>query len=251
MLPFDRETLLSVIQGSSNVRRHYDLLEWAQGHFQLLLPHEILLAAWGDPKLGLFYIDVISSLPGLRTGEVIDGGITPLVQDLFKRWEENGYQPCQVLAAEGFLLEGRPEGRLAEPGFKRMRAAVVHGIRDQRDPHFCLYAAFRADTFPDVCLGYLEVLLPHIDAASRQVAHLPAQKRSSAADPEVGDDFGLSGRENEILRWVRAGKTNQEIGLILGISTFTVKNHLQRIFKKLDVTSRAQAVDKLSRHRQL
>ena len=42
--------------------------------------------------------------------------------------------------------------------------------------------------------------------------------------------------------WVCSGKTNIEIGLILNISTFTVKNHLQRIFKKLDVVNRSQAV---------
>ena len=44
------------------------------------------------------------------------------------------------------------------------------------------------------------------------------------------------------MEWVRMGKTNQEIGMILNISAFTVKNHLQRIFKKLDAMNRAQAV---------
>jgi len=45
---------------------------------------------------------------------------------------------------------------------------------------------------------------------------------------------------------VRKGKTNQEIALILQISLFTVKNHLQRIFRKLDVLNRAQAVGKFN-----
>jgi DNA-binding CsgD family transcriptional regulator len=44
------------------------------------------------------------------------------------------------------------------------------------------------------------------------------------------------------MEWVGKGKTNPEIGMILNISPFTVKNHLQRIFKKLDVMNRAQAV---------
>jgi DNA-binding CsgD family transcriptional regulator len=44
------------------------------------------------------------------------------------------------------------------------------------------------------------------------------------------------------MEWVGKGKTNSEIGMILNISPFTVKNHLQRIFKKLDVMNRAQAV---------
>ncbi len=58
------------------------------------------------------------------------------------------------------------------------------------------------------------------------------------------EDFNLSARESEILAWVALGKTNPEIGSILGISTFTVKNHVQRILKKLDVTNRTQAVGK-------
>ena len=45
--------------------------------------------------------------------------------------------------------------------------------------------------------------------------------------------------------WVCSGKTNDEIGSILDISTFTVKNHLQRIFKKIDVVNRSQAVAKI------
>jgi DNA-binding CsgD family transcriptional regulator len=58
-------------------------------------------------------------------------------------------------------------------------------------------------------------------------------------------DVGLSAREVDIMEWVRKGKTNQEIGMILDISAFTVKNHVQRIFKKLDVVNRAQAVAKI------
>ena len=54
----------------------------------------------------------------------------------------------------------------------------------------------------------------------------------------------LSAREAEILQWVAMGKTNPEIGAILNISSFTVKNHVQRILRKLDVSSRTQAVGK-------
>jgi DNA-binding CsgD family transcriptional regulator len=52
----------------------------------------------------------------------------------------------------------------------------------------------------------------------------------------------LTGRELEILGWIAMGKTNPEIGSILEISLFTVKNHIQRIFRKLNVSNRAQAV---------
>jgi DNA-binding CsgD family transcriptional regulator len=97
----------------------------------------------------------------------------------------------------------------------------------------------------------LRFLLSYLDHSLRQVAHLPIQ--SAYGEPVVverGDpkeSSGLSQREAEIMHWVRIGKTNYEIGVILNISAFTVKNHLQRIFKKLGTSSRAQAVDKLGR----
>jgi DNA-binding NarL/FixJ family response regulator len=51
----------------------------------------------------------------------------------------------------------------------------------------------------------------------------------------------LTPREVEVLRAVVAGKTNQEIGLALGISEKTVEKHLEGIFTKLGVASRVEA----------
>jgi len=54
----------------------------------------------------------------------------------------------------------------------------------------------------------------------------------------------LTERERGILRWVYLGKSNGEIGAILNISSLTVKNHMQKILRKLNVVNRAQAVGK-------
>jgi DNA-binding NarL/FixJ family response regulator len=43
---------------------------------------------------------------------------------------------------------------------------------------------------------------------------------------------------------VRDGKSNHEIGAILSISPLTVKNHMQRILRKLQASNRTQAVSK-------
>lgn len=51
----------------------------------------------------------------------------------------------------------------------------------------------------------------------------------------------LTPREFDVLKWVVKGKTNQEIGLELGISQKTVEKHLESIFAKLKVTSRVEA----------
>jgi DNA-binding CsgD family transcriptional regulator len=46
------------------------------------------------------------------------------------------------------------------------------------------------------------------------------------------------------MNWVQQGKTNFEIALILEVSPLTVKNHLQKLFKRLDVHNRTHAVAK-------
>ncbi len=52
---------------------------------------------------------------------------------------------------------------------------------------------------------------------------------------------GITAREMQVLEAVVAGKTNQEIGLSLGISEKTVEKHLEGIFAKLGVASRVEA----------
>ncbi len=52
---------------------------------------------------------------------------------------------------------------------------------------------------------------------------------------------GLSKRQNEILHWVAAGKTNKEIAHILGINPLTVRTQLARIFQKCGLENRTAA----------
>lgn len=56
------------------------------------------------------------------------------------------------------------------------------------------------------------------------------------------NQFSLTERELQVLKWLGVGKTNWEISRIICISEFTVKNHVQNLFKKLSVTNRVQAV---------
>jgi DNA-binding NarL/FixJ family response regulator len=52
----------------------------------------------------------------------------------------------------------------------------------------------------------------------------------------------LSAREREILDLLSQGLSNKEIGAKLNVSPFTVKNHLAKVFEKLHVRSRTEAV---------
>jgi len=250
------------------VRRHCDLLEWMQGEIQHYLPHEIMLVAWGDFSSGAIRHDIISALPGVRTAHLEPEGLSPLLRRLYNYWVELGRMPCASGAGEPGLLQ-EDEGLQCAFGkaLQGMRSTLLHGISDKRGRHDCLYILFSCeDRFNASTLSAMEILLPYIDTALRRVAPLSPppvvlpfltgptgarvrEERSlGEGEAEIGEDYGLSKREAEIMDWVRMGKTNAEIGSILSISSFTVKNHLQHIFKKLDVYNRMQAVSKIERN---
>jgi CheY-like chemotaxis protein/DNA-binding CsgD family transcriptional regulator len=69
------------------------------------------------------------------------------------------------------------------------------------------------------------------------------EKHSKEWDLEsMKTSLSLTFREAEILMWISRGKTNKEMGLILGTSPRTINKHLEHIFEKLGVVTRAAAV---------
>ena len=75
------------------------------------------------------------------------------------------------------------------------------------------------------------------------VASLAAFNR---VDPESASDFvirsGLSPREVDVIRALVKGISNRQIGRELGVKEVTVKLHLRRVYKKIGVSNRTQAV---------
>ena len=63
-------------------------------------------------------------------------------------------------------------------------------------------------------------------------------------DETLRRQFPLTVRESEVLLWIAKGKTNRDIGDILGLSTRTVNKHLETIYVKLGVENRASAAVK-------
>lgn len=250
--------LLGTVHGARHLKTHRGLFHWLQRDVQSLLPHDILVAAWGDFDGGRISLDVVSALPGVRTTEALSRVFAPILSGVFKAWIDAGRVPISSpLENSDWIAAGEADAVCVS----EMRCAVAHGIRDERGGIDCLYVALSRQScgsLPPV--EAMEVLLPYIDAAFRKVALLPMQRdvAQGAANQAGGRDDGaiddpgvsaLSRREHEIMQWVKAGKTNVEIAQILGISARTVRNHLQNVFRKLDVINRAQAVFEVERRR--
>ena len=58
----------------------------------------------------------------------------------------------------------------------------------------------------------------------------------------------LTGREADVLLWIARGKTNREIGQILGTSPRTINKHLEQVYRKLGVENRTSAAAKALSH---
>lgn len=252
----EHKSLMEIFQQSLGIYSLTEMFSWLQSDLQQFIPHETLIAARGDIKSGNVALNIISALPSLHRDHNPSREVALFAQSCFDRWKENRYHPLVIRASNGFAPAGEVVSCKVMQSLKNMRSVIVHGIEGARGESDRMYMAFHseADGDPAVMRRMTELILPFIDVTMRRIARsdsLPEYRINlgmhSADDFDTGtrDAFGLSSRELEIMKWVRYGKTNQEIGMILSISIFTVKNHLRHIFEKLNVVNRAQAVAKL------
>jgi DNA-binding NarL/FixJ family response regulator len=63
----------------------------------------------------------------------------------------------------------------------------------------------------------------------------------------AGPPTTITPRMREVLTLMADGKTNREIAYELGLSPFTVRNYIERIFERLGAMDRVQAVSKALR----
>jgi DNA-binding CsgD family transcriptional regulator len=70
----------------------------------------------------------------------------------------------------------------------------------------------------------------------------PAAPTPFTANTRVQETLGISGRELEVLELLAAGQSNKEIAIRLEVSPNTIKTHVARLFEKLDVRRRTEAI---------
>jgi transcriptional regulator EpsA len=233
-----------IVAECGRIRRHYDIYRWLGAEVQHFLPHEILLSAWGDFDSWDVKLDLTSGLPGVRTGQLAHCRVDSLLRQAYARWVEAGRQPVLLKASDTEAAEHGCHCAI-HTALRSMRSVLVHGVHDKRSGQESLFIAFSCGSFTRGrslarFVSLLEPLVAQIDAAFRKVSAFPLNEARFAlnAGPNVLD---LSTREMEVLDALCRGRTNLQIAATLDISPFTVKNHVQRIFRKIGVTNRTQA----------
>jgi DNA-binding NarL/FixJ family response regulator len=88
------------------------------------------------------------------------------------------------------------------------------------------------------------LLLTRVQTTSRidTASHKPATNVVTHSVDDNEDGSALSAREVDVLALISKGMSVQEVGELLSISTNTVKTYIRRIYKKLEVRSRIEAV---------
>lgn len=233
------EALLLNIDASLRVYTRAQLFGWTQGLLQNLVRHELLLCALREGRPMTYQVDCFAS-PWIDSDRVC--GLfqqdVEAVAELVRRWVEAEFHPvvCSV-TGNAALAHGELSAELHAIGADNV---LVHGTYDSLGKPVSLFVlgAMPGDVGVEQSF-LLELIAPflHLAWVRSQLARAPEETHAA---PHTADL--LTAREKEILRWIHLGKSNFEIGTILGISPLTVKNHVQKILRKLNVRNRTQAV---------
>lgn len=236
--------LFGLITRAQTIRRHEELFAWLRGALHEYLPHEILIRACGDFARRHLTLDIASALPGVRTAQLEFCSIDDLLWNLHSMWLESGRRPI-VLRAEDALSSTKRCPCRVHAALSETHALLVHGIHDARDGEDTLFIASLRASFTrgrpkDRFLAIVDLLLPQIEIAYRLVTPYSITENESESRARSAR-LNLSSRELEILEHLCRGNSNLDIARALEISPLTVKNHVQRIYRKIGVSNRTQA----------
>jgi len=235
------EALVLNLDASLRVHTRAQFFKWTQGLLQSLVPHEALLCALRGAEARALRVDSFGTAArGAALGELFQRDAAA-VPGLLGEWRERGCLPVGCDARQGGALGG---GEFARE-LQRLGATdlIAHGAAeaDGRAGGFFVFCC-RPGAAGAAARYLVQLALPALHAAWVRVQ---AEGQGAGALRPAGAEGGvLTPREQEILRWIAIGKSNFEVGAILSISPLTVKNHVQKILRKLNVLKRTQAVGK-------
>src|SRR5688572_8263575 len=236
------ESIVLNLDASLRVHARAHFFSWTQGLLQSLIRHELLICTLCLGKPPAFRADGFSMTvpePAAFSDVFLrDTGVAPA---LLKAWEERRFQPVVVDLSASALGSGAFAREMERLGSTQL---LVHGLHDADGRALSLFTFACRPGAAGPRQAYLaQLLAPALHAAWVRTQLQQRRADGSVSDKTVGQSV-LTVREQDILKWIYLGKSNFEIGAILKISPLTVKNHVQKILRKLNVVNRTQAIGK-------
>ncbi|MBC7938448.1 MAG: hypothetical protein H7Z19_01580 [Chitinophagaceae bacterium] len=243
------EVMLRAIQATADIRRRHQFFGWLVSYLNPLLPHQIAICgAWRRGQKQVLFEDFNSIvLPEDVLSGLVDNE-SVLMREIIEVWVKSGSQPCLVQMSSFDNGPAEPlAGRLLKLGVTQMLMHAVARPQRQNEIETIFVFAVPHRTLDVGRLRLLMLLMPHLHSTYLRVLatelemNLVPQPAKPLRRP-VDAERLLTGREVQILALIRDGMSNQQIAAHLSISALTVKNHVQKVLKKLGACNRAQAV---------
>jgi transcriptional regulator EpsA len=255
LLDSDRaHAMVRLLEAAPAVQRRFQFFIWTQSQLQPLVPHALMVCGVYQRQRRQVVFDAFHSVVvSANTLAQLTSAEGPLTQWLTQAWIAGRGQPVAVPLQQA-SAEALPAARRLGDELG-LRELLVHGVaRPQRPSEieslFILGGPSAAEGSM-ARLVWLDLVLPHLHRVWQRVVSTehemlrpcdaPAQRTPPPAGA-AGKGQTITPRERQILRWVRDGRSNQQVAGELGISPLTVKNHVQKILRKLGASNRAQAV---------
>jgi DNA-binding CsgD family transcriptional regulator len=215
----EQERLIGAIESAIDVGRPDQFHAWMRGPFHALLPHDSLVCMELNKRGGARQIACLHhTLIDAATMDLLDHAQHGLAVRLALAYRGNRRQTSTV------------DNALIDRGLAHN--AVIHRIHLLSGADYCIVLinvpADRADRYRHL----FKLLSSHLKMALSRTLAAPERAKTTAVTP----------REIEILQLIAKGKSNREISVLLGISAITLKSQVARLYRKLDVQNRADAV---------
>lgn len=152
------------------------------------------------------------------------------------------HDPCahrSRRAARPFLWSELSRGHMSAMQLRVMDEATEFGLKDG----LCvpIHLPLRPPAVVTAAGEHIELVgedLPIVETLCLQAFRAMRRFQMEAA---AEHDRSLTAREREVLTWIGAGKSAEDVACILQISRFTVERHLSNVREKLNVVNTVQA----------
>jgi len=225
-----------IIEQCHRAKSSTDISKLITQSLRKLIPHSMTAYGIGELPSRKIFAHANIGFPENYLQEVIDKHQL-LASPVAKQWIETK-RPILILdktIPKKFPLIWQQSFRQ-----NKINNLIAHGLVDMtgKQTSYFSFANFKQEP-GERELHIIDLVVPHLHVAITRCFDSSQEMNKSNAKKSV-----LSKRETEILGWVYHGKTNIEIGELLSISGFTVKNHIKNILEKLEAANRTHAVAK-------
>ena len=231
----EESRIFAVIQDLLSVQTEGAFRAWSQGPLQTIMPHGMMIAGIADIGATSTQIQkvLVQNWPLAYFAPLrkTDGGFH---SPIMARWQQHEIAQVYDPTVSDDVAPGlwRDVFHAFELG-----NIAAHGVRDLSGTYATYFNFSQIPQKLSVCHSrLLDLLTPHM--------HVVLARALREAEPFAGAPVTLSltARERTVLHWICEGKTTWEIAQICSRSPHTIKHQIETLYRKLDVSSRAQAI---------